>query len=1612
MARANDDRHSATSRLLGDPTGGARFHTGPIGPSHPALAGLGDPKTKRPTAAGSTNGGNALTLETDYLSPVVNRQNAPTEPTTHLMPDPAPEPSLREALAGDPAQARINALLQGLPADLIAQVWATPRAEFAPVMEDVSGALTVLVMDHLPARTLTLPMLDRLNALPPADRCRVLVATLAALTATFPVDAPEKQADAFRDRLRAAEADLRQRVEAQLPPVVRDAIAVLPPAVQQRLLIAHAEPDIATGEYSELNGASGAPERLRQNLLAELNVRCGLAPDNTFEAPVGLPDVVYATLYTMPAAAAVRILSTALHVPEGESAKADAVVERLRLAVRECLAGDLPDHLQPALQGLDPEVLERVLTTGLTDLTADDMAGLVRRNLEITAKQALGRLPKTEANLVKPLLGLNTTPPANPDLPQRTTTHVATLCAFLAGVRVPEAATDLTATARDQAVANARALTGEHDQVKAALKPLDDATETLVTSMLKQGLVTGKELLAIIAPDGTKPATADVAADRVMMGMAKLATERLHLTAPDTFSPPIGQADAQGSRWQPQQVAAIAHTVLQGLRDGTGHEWENLHFALEVPQMPDGYTLLDQDLGAMRFGRYLHGKPGKPPTMMLSALDANPQASAAVQGAWKRLWSEISSGRHYLGNGDPTANTMAGMLQAYLQEQQMSWISDQQQPVSKALKVHVERTAASGTGADRDLAAQLLTSSSGLRSDMVATLWALHQTITTAQGSKTGKAAALLRLQDYLGTVPRRGPEAQAIRQYLGDELNALGATLQPPKATVDDWLAGADDQSHRQTPKIVVKSGETLSHVLLNAGGGRGPEAILAFLRLNQHLTGPQAITVSVQDEHAKKLRLTGKRVNGLITYSAANFVAKIEADRKLLDGLRTRGGLQNGPGANPQRTLTISEAEARRIGHFDKAGLPDTTLSADRLWQLVELAQSRNDDAVRMANVQWRTGTTVVLPSRTHGYSENPNHQLEIDHLDARTQLLGFVGGQLQAELTALPKVSQTLAKDIVTLQKLETPLQADGRFGAQTLGAMQRLEESSKMGKVFDPTTWYRHMLTNAMPVTHHNQNFWVALTTHEMIGHGSEHALMSRWAESLQGAVGDADQAYDQVYQFWGYGVFGFLDGDGKPPIPTSETVNTDARTVAAHATIGTGSLADGAYTFNPGAGFITPYAKSNPAEAWAESLRFFTQRPETLLRESPAAFLFINELLGTYDARQIMALAAQPGAFQTPAAAKIQLAQAVRQLSNVQHPSINLAVVQKFAGSPRIDDLRTLLDGQRDAGVAALAHAIAVAGNPLGLGAPSLEGPEQRALGTLLLDPAKAAAWAAAVRDHQPFSDDPSIPENGAILLQARHELEMAGLSPADIKAIPDRTLLRWVAEADDLVTLAHIRRIAEAANPPHATESEQGALEALLLDLNVAPGARPVTSLPAEVWARTSPACKQRLTNVIFTGDLRHVGKPMPRGTYELMMTRPNDLVSEMGQTLLMERSRALGLLENSLQVTLFRIIQGVLTTDQGATDVGGLIPLAKSELATHPRLLARYTQFLDSLESSVRYYAGGGASPPPAGTEELWEFTQDGLANALDQLTVVRQQLGLSSAPSGTPNANSTTAL
>jgi hypothetical protein len=1188
---------------------------------------------------------------------------------------------------------------------------------------------------------------------------------------------------------------------------------------------------------------------------------------------------------------------------------------------------------------------------------------------------------------------------------------MATLCRFLSAVPVPAVTRDgqlaLTAEALQQLQTNLQALTADRTAAEGALHRLPADTKAMVVDLMRQGLMAASEVLGILQPDGTPPAHPADANQKLIQGMARLVQERLGLTAPDTFQPPIGQADGQGSRWQPQQITAIAHTVLQGLRDGMAGHWENLHFRLEVPQMPDGAKLLDRDIGAMRYGHFDQGFPGQPPTMVLSALDNNPQASAAVQNAWKDLWSEISTGQHYLGNGDPTAHTMASMLQGYLQEQQIDAISQKQRPIERALALNVERTAEHGKGAEQDFAARLLTSSSGLRSDAIADLWAMHQLLQTAQDDRVPgpeRDEALRHLRDFLGTVNRTGPQAEMIRHYLGAELVRLGP------AKVDDWLAGTDGRSRRQTERVVVKEGANLPKLLVQAGGGRGPEAILQFLRLNKDLKGVQAITVNVPDDHATKLGLTGKRVNGMLTYSPTEFVALIEADRKLLDGLQARHGLQRGPGADPGRKLTISVAEARRIGHFAN-GFPNTQITAQRLWELVQLAQSRSDEAVRFSRVNLRAGTTVEMPPRTWNFSPHATRQMAIDTVDARSQMLAFVSRRMQNELLDTPRVNRTLATDIQNLQRVDTPLQEDGRFGQQTQRAMQRLERESGMQNGFDPTTWYRHMLRTAMPTTHEKQNYWVALTTHEMVGHGSEEGLISAYAEPLAATLGSTE-AYAQTFQFWGYGVFGFLDGQGEPPRPgDADALMNDPRTVAAHATIGTESLADGMYTFNPGAGFITPYAKSSPAEAWAESMRFFTQRPERLLRESPAAFLFINAVTERFTSDQIMALAATAGVFGSETAAKARLGQAIDQLSNVRHPSINPAVVRQFATQATTQALQGLIRGDMaPAGVREPARPAAASVTVIPTGAQVM-GPEQRAMQQLLQDPGKTAIWAETAAGLQPFGEDPDLADNPALLENARQALTAVGLSPTDVAAIPDRTLLRWLAEADDMVAMAHVRQMAEQASMPGAQPTDKLALKHLLDGLWQTDGKHPQDVFPAGVWQRTSPEMQRRLSDVGFLGDLRNPQQPAPHGTYQLLMTRPGDLVGELGQVRLASRKDGLDRLQNQVQTIMWTMIDSSVDRQQGAASIGKLIPQIRADLADQPRLTAAYRTYLDQLEKTLHHYGNGGTNPPPAGLLELYDFTTDGLAVALEHIGVLRLQLGLTSAPSGQTETKSSAA-
>jgi hypothetical protein len=1590
---------------IDDLMAGARFHTGPISSSHPAVTGLDETTHKRKSTTTPGGGTTTLSLGTDQLDPPhKTTADGFAETSTPLFPEGGSDVAFSKAITDEPTLNRVNALLAPLPPHVKQQLWKAPRSEFIPVMADIAGALMVILADRLPKQSLSLSLLDRLDALPPADRCRVLVATLADLPAGPLPPGAGPQMDTMRDRIRSAEDNLRKRVDAQVPPIVKDALAALPAPVQARLLLGHVDADMATGDYLEPGGADGAADRVRQNLLTELNLRCHLRSDNTTQPPPGVSDATYAALFTMPAAAACRILAAALTVPEGGDAGPEAVGKRLSAATREMLAGDLPASLQPGLAALPPEMQERVLTTGLTEQTCSNMTKLVQENLETLAKQVIARLPKDRQTVARQLLGLPSKPVSNADLPVRPTSNPATLCQFLAHVRVPEATSDtaptLTATDQQQALANLAAMEGDGKRTKTAIAQLDPDSADMVKSLLTQGLISATELLAILQPDGKAAPTAAAACDRLMQGMAKLVTERLHLTAPDTFSPPIDGADVQGSRWQVHQLLGIANTVLQGLRDGMAQNWDNLHFRLEVPQMPDNAALLDRDIGSMRYGHFDQGIPGKPPTMVLSAQDDNPTASAAVQGAWKGLWAEISTGRHFLGNGNQTAQTMATMLQGYLQEQQIDWIDRQQAPIVRALALNVEQTARKGTGTERDFAARLLTTSSGLRTDAIANLWAMHQLIRQAQDSGLPadvRSQARLRLADFLGTVSRTGPEAETIRQYLGSDLKALD-----PARSVDDWLAGTDGHSRRQTERITVKPGDILGTMLDRAGGGHGPEAVLQFLRLNKDLKGPQALFVSVPDDHAKKLQLTGKRVNGQLTYSAADFVTTIEADRKLIRDLRSRCGVKRGPGPDPKRQLTISEAEARRIGHFAN-GLPCKTISAQRLWELSQLAISRSDDAVRFAKVNLIAGSNVELPSRTWAFSGNPTRQMEIDHVDSRSQLLAFVGKRMQPELLATPRINKSLVQDIQNLQTVATPLQEDGRFGAQTQKAMKRLEQESGMTNGFDPSTWYQHMLKTAMPVSSSGQNFWVALTSHEMVGHGTEESLLRNWVADIPGLQG-TDEAYSQAFQFWGYGVFGFLNGNGQPPAPgEDDALMNDPRTVAAHATVGKESLADGMYTFNPGANFITPYAKSSPAEAWAESMRFFTQNPQRLLAESPAAFLFINEVTHRYTAREIMAMGATAQVFASPEAAANRIGQAIEQLAGVHHSSINPAIVRHFETSQTIQGLREVIAGGYDSSVSSVETVIGVVNaQSLQVSAPGVIGPEQRALNQLLDDPAKAAEWAAKAANLQPFGDDPKLADNATLLVQAKANLATIGLSPTDINAIPDTTLLRWLAEANDLVAMAHVRQAVTRANAPNATATDKAALETMLEGLLHAGGKKPQDVFPAGVWQKLSPQMQTRLTDVLFIGDLRGVGQPIPRGTYNLTMTRPGDLVSELGQVRLADRRKGYDRLQNQVQSTMWSIIDSSINPEQAKVAIGKLVPQIKTDLVDNPRLTAAYRQYLTELEGSLRYYGNGGKSPPPAGLPELYDATKDGIAAALEQVRLLQEQLGLTTTPAG----------
>ncbi|MBC7544874.1 MAG: hypothetical protein H7338_19290, partial [Candidatus Sericytochromatia bacterium] len=1084
--------------LLGDDRQ-ARFHTGPIPPSMALLPEVLDPAAT-PRRSGKSSGTAPISptdhLGTDTRTGLILTSATPIrDPGAQTFPDhlPAGGPTIGQSRQ-DPAQLeRLATLMAPLPPVIRQAILDRPHAEAVPLLADVANCLIERISTLLPSGSLSPATLDRLTHMPAADSIRVLVDTLAQLNKPL----SSIQAGPYLVRLergvQRADDTLKQTVLARLTPELRTLLSRLPASLQDRALTNDMHGDLLTGDYSETYPA----DRIAENLIKELHAQCGLDRQSLHLIPPGLPEGVHAALFQMPAAMTIAALSQTLMLPVGTEPSAATLSGPVTDAVLQVLSATLPLQMRPAVSGLDPAVRLAVLTTGISLQSVARLDAVVQRNLAEVTREVVARLPGPQRNQAFRLLGVPRTAETKAPLsPPRSS--VVVMATFLRQVPATPAGiaagppSPLSDSAKQRALANLAGLISEQALADQLIEKLDVVTRPVVKDLLRQGLLTASELVAMATGGAGGQLTDSTAVSlAVSQGLAALVAERLQLTDVHTFRPAVGEADAKGHQWQPQQIAAIATVVLKGLHDGHADGWANLHFALEEPPAIPDAALFDKDISGMRYGHF-DAVPGKPPTMVFSALNATPRASKEVKDAWQKLWGEISTGQHFLGTGNVDARSMAGMLQTYLQAQQFSRILSVQQPVHRALALHVKKTAQrTPPDSEQRFAERLLMTNSGLRTDAVTRLWALHQTARLAGDSAvsdTVRAQANHRLKDYLGTVSPNGPEARQIRDFLGDDLQGLA-----PECSPESWLGNADGSSRREMATVIVPKGGYLPLLLRDAGGGRGPLAILAFLKLNLHLQGSQAITVTLTAAVAKNIGMPGRSPGDTITLSAAEFLKRVDDHSQALDAMRRRCHLDKAPTDGPDRMITLTAAEARRIGAFE-AGFPDTSMPAARVFYLLQLAESWRDEGVRFAAVNIMDGAHVHMPPRTHGFSSDRARQMAIDGLDARTQMLAFVGAQLRPELVEAGG-NRALETSIKALQSAPVPLQEDGRFGKTTMAALQALEKDSGMTQGFDPTQWYNFMLSKSMDLGQ-DDNFYVALATHEMAGHGNEEILLRR------------------------------------------------------------------------------------------------------------------------------------------------------------------------------------------------------------------------------------------------------------------------------------------------------------------------------------------------------------------------------------------------------------------------------------------------------------------------------------------------------------------------------------
>jgi hypothetical protein len=130
MSRPTHDARRSAAWLCGEPAADARFHTAPLGPSHPALTGFDLPGPRRGT--GILQGGEdppPATSGLDRHDQTITAHPHPiADPTAQLFPDTGgPAPSA-PAVPTDDLPAHLQAALAGLHPELRSRVLTTAMA--------------------------------------------------------------------------------------------------------------------------------------------------------------------------------------------------------------------------------------------------------------------------------------------------------------------------------------------------------------------------------------------------------------------------------------------------------------------------------------------------------------------------------------------------------------------------------------------------------------------------------------------------------------------------------------------------------------------------------------------------------------------------------------------------------------------------------------------------------------------------------------------------------------------------------------------------------------------------------------------------------------------------------------------------------------------------------------------------------------------------------------------------------------------------------------------------------------------------------------------------------------------------------------------------------------------------------------------------------------------------------------------------------------------------------------------------------------------------------------------------------------------------------------------